>query len=295
MTSPSATLRRKLQEKRGLLVPGAANALTARIIEDLGFEAVYLTGAGLTNTHWGLPDLAFMGLSDIAEHTAAIRDAVALPIIVDADTGFGNAVNVYRTVRVLERAGADAIQIEDQVFPKRCGHFAGKEVIPADEMYAKVQAACEARRDARLMIVARTDACASAGFDAAVERARRMVELGADMVFVEAPRTAEELLSLPRLAPALHVANMVIGGQTPVVARETLQAAGFAMVLYANAALQGAMAGTRNVLTELKASGALVESNPLLASFAERQNAVRKSFFDDLEARSAAAPKPSKP
>jgi 2-methylisocitrate lyase-like PEP mutase family enzyme len=138
-------LRTKLLERRGLLVPGAANALAARVIEDLGFEAVYLSGAGLTNSLWGLPDLGFISLTELAQHTAAIREAVNLPLIVDADTGFGNAVNVRHCVRVLERSGADAIQIEDQIMPKKCGHFANKSVIPVDEMVGKIKAAVDAR------------------------------------------------------------------------------------------------------------------------------------------------------
>ncbi|MDB5731257.1 MAG: oxaloacetate decarboxylase, partial [Variovorax sp.] len=137
---PGTLLRQKVEARRGLLVPGAANALAARVIEQLRFDAVYLSGAGLTNTFYGLPDLGFVHLGDLAQHTAAMRDAVALPIIVDADTGFGNAVNVHHTVRTLERAGANAIQLEDQVSPKKCGHFAGKAVVPQEEMLAKIRA-----------------------------------------------------------------------------------------------------------------------------------------------------------
>src|ERR1700731_320642 len=142
----SKILRTKLLERRGLLVPGAANALAARLVEDLGFESVYLSGAGLTNSLWAIPDLGFISLEELAQHAAAIRQAVNLPSIVDADTGFGNAVNVWHCVRVLERAGADAIQIEDQIMPKKCGHFANKTVISGEEMAAKIKAAVDARR-----------------------------------------------------------------------------------------------------------------------------------------------------
>src|SRR6266853_1900313 len=151
--------------RRALIVPGAANALSARIIADLQFEAVYVTGAGLTNTYLGLPDMGVLSLTQLVEHTAAIRDAVTLPIIVDADTGFGNALNVHHTVRALERAGADAIQIEDQVSPKRCGHFAGKDVIPVGEMLGKIHAAVDARTNKDLLIIARSDAVAVEGLD----------------------------------------------------------------------------------------------------------------------------------
>src|SRR5690606_3717707 len=166
--------------RNGLIVPGVFNALSASVAVDQGFKAVYLTGAGLTNMHYALPDLAMIGLRDIADCTARIRDAVELPLIVDGDTGFGNAVNVWNTVRMLERAGADAIQLEDQTFPKRCGHFAGKDVAPLEEMLGKIKAAADARRDDNFLIIARTDARASLGFDNAIERAQRFAEAGAD-------------------------------------------------------------------------------------------------------------------
>jgi 2-methylisocitrate lyase-like PEP mutase family enzyme len=197
---PSAhiqALRDMLAEQRGALLPGAPNALAARVIADLGFKAVYLTGAGLTNMHLGLPDLGFMDLSQVADHVMAIRGVIDLPLIVDADTGFGNAVNVTHTVRTLEQAGASAIQIEDQHAPKRCGHFAGKELIPADEMLGKVRAAVDARREG-MVVIARTDACAVEGFEAAIERAQRYIEAGADMTFVEAPESLEDLQAVPK-------------------------------------------------------------------------------------------------
>src|ERR1700732_2616572 len=156
-----AVLREKIAQRRGMLVPGAPNALSARVIEDLGFEAVYLTGAGIANMFLGVPDVGIISLPELAQHTAATRDAVSLPLIVDADTGFGNAINVGHTVRALERAGANAIQLEDQVMPKRCGHFSGKAVISTDEMTGKVKAAVDARSTEDLLIVARTDVLAS--------------------------------------------------------------------------------------------------------------------------------------
>ena len=224
------TLRKLLAEKRGVLLPGAANALSARIIADLGFEAIYLTGAGLTNVYLGVPDLAFMDLSQLVEHTMAIRGVVALPLIVDADTGFGNALNVGRTVSILERAGASAIQIEDQVTPKRCGHFEGQEVIPVTEMANKVKAAVDARRDG-VLIIARTDARAAEGFDAAIDRARCYIEAGADITFVEAPKTVEELRKIPELLTVPQLLNMVVGGKTPITDRTAAAEMGFNLVL----------------------------------------------------------------
>src|SRR6516225_7581607 len=210
------TLRTVLREEKGVILPGAPNALEARIIADLGFKAVYLTGAGLTNMHLGLPDLGFMDLSQVAEHTMAIRGVVDLPLIVDADTGFGNAINVAHTTRVLEQAGASALQLEDQHAPKRCGHFAGKELIAAEEMVGKVRAAVDARRHG-LVIIARTDACAVEGFSAAIDRASRYIEAGADVTFVEAPETLDDLRAVPQLLAAPQILNMVLGGKTPIV------------------------------------------------------------------------------
>ena len=182
-----------LSKREPVLVPGAANALTARIIEDTGFKAIYVTGAGVTNTFLGLPDIGLISMTELASHVSAIREVVSLPLIVDADTGFGNPLNVARTIRVLERSGANAIQLEDQEFPKRCGHFAGKSVIASAEMVQKIHSAVDARIDRDLVIIARTDAIAANGFDDAMERAAAYIEAGADMTFVEAPRTREQI------------------------------------------------------------------------------------------------------
>lgn len=282
---PRQQLRALIQARRGALVPGAFNALSAKVAEDLGFEAIYVTGAGVTNMWLGLPDQGFMGLHEIAEHTARIRDAVALPLIVDADTGFGNALNVYHSVRTLERAGADCIQLEDQLAPKRCGHFSGKQVISAEEAVGKIKAAADARRDADLLIMARTDAAAVHGFEAAVERAQRFAEAGADLLFVEAVTSAEHIRALPGLLPVPQLMNMVIGGKTPIVGADELAALGYGIVLYANAALQGALTGMQNALGALRRDKQLLESSGLVAPFAERQRLVGKPAWDALEQR----------
>ena len=283
--SPRQQLKALVDARRGVIVPGAFNALSARVIEDLGFEAIYVTGAGVTNMWFGMPDQGFMGLAEIADHTARIRDAVSLPLIVDADTGFGNALNVRHTVRVLERAGADCIQFEDQVAPKRCGHFSGKEVIGADEAVSKIKAAVDARRDPDLLILARTDACATQGFEAAVERAQRFAEAGADILFVEAVTTADEIRALPkRLAPP-QLMNMVIGGRTPIFGADELGELGYGIVLYANAALQGAVAGMQRALTVLRDQRRVDEDPALVTPFAERQRLVGKPEWDELEKR----------
>ena len=285
--STRKTLKALAQARRGVLVPGAFNALSAKVIEDLGFEAIYITGAGVTNMWFGLPDQGFMGLAEMADHTARIRDAVELPLIVDADTGFGNALNVYHTVRTLERAGADCIQLEDQVAPKRCGHFSGKEVISTEEAVSKIQAAVDARRDDNLLILARTDAAATHGFEAAVERAQRFAEAGADILFVEAVTQAEEVRALPRRLAKPQLMNMVIGGKTPLFNADQLGEWGYGLVLYANAALQGAVMGMQKALTTLRDAREVQESSGLVASFAERQRLVGKPWWDALEKRHA--------
>ena len=288
-SAPKRQLKALANARRGVLVPGAFNALSARVIEDLGFEAIYVTGAGVTNMWFGLPDQGFMGLAEMAEHTARIRDAVNLPLIVDADTGFGNALNVRHAVRVLERAGADCIQLEDQVAPKRCGHFSGKEVIATEEAVAKIKAAVDARHDENLLILARTDACAVHGFEAALERAQLFSEAGADILFVEAVTTEAEIRSLPQRLAAPQLMNMVIGGKTPIFGTDELGALGYGLVLYANAALQGAVAGMQKALGTLQQTRRLDEDPALVVSFAERQRLVRKPEMDALEQRYAAA------
>ena len=278
-------LKQLVEARSGLIVPGAFNALSATVIADLGFQAIYVTGAGVTNMWFGMPDQGFMGLHDIAEHTARIRDAVQVPLIVDADTGFGNALNVIHTVRTLERAGADCIQLEDQVAPKRCGHFSGKEVISTEEAVSKIKAAVDARRDSDFLIIARTDAAATHGFEAAVERAQKFAEAGADILFVEAVTQAEEVRALPQRLAKPQLMNMVIGGKTPIFNADQLGELGFGIVLYANAALQGAVMGMQKALTTLRDAKEVQESSGLVTPFAERQRLVGKHEWDALEKR----------
>lgn len=288
MNDTGSMLRGKLEARSGLLVPGAANALAARVIEDLGFEAAYISGAGVANSFLGVPDIGLVGLAEMVQHTQAIRDAVGLPLIVDADTGYGNALNVRHTVRSLERAGANAIQLEDQVLPKKCGHFGGKAVIDTGEMLAKIKAAVDARKSSDFLIIARTDARATHGLSVALDRAAAFAEAGADLTFVEAPESPDELARIARELPSPQVANIVIGGKTPALPAEELGRMGFAMVLYANAALQAALQGMVQALTALRRDGILLESSGMIASFHERQRVVRKEEFDAMEKRYAA-------
>jgi 2-methylisocitrate lyase-like PEP mutase family enzyme len=281
--SPRHELRNMLVPGAALLLPGVANALAARVVSDQGFAAAYVTGAGIANTFFGVPDIGLVTVSELAAHVAAIREAFAGPLVVDADTGFGNAVNVVRTVQLLERAGADALQIEDQVFPKRCGHFAGKEVIPAAEMVAKVKAAVDTRRDRDLLIIARTDAIAPEGFEAAIERAAAYHDAGADVTFVEAPTTMEQIADIPRRLPWPQLANIVLGGRTPELPNEKLKELGYAGVIYANVALQAAVKGMQAALGELRRKGHMGEAIGMVADFAERQRLVHKDDYDALE------------
>lgn len=286
--STKQILREKVARRNGLVVAGAFNAMSAKIVADEGFEAVYLTGAGLTNMHYGAPDLGIIGLRDVADATLRIREAVEdLPLIVDIDTGFGNAVNTWHTVRALERAGADAVQIEDQVFPKRCGHFAGKAVAPMSEMLDKIRAATDARKDPDFQIIARTDARAVEGFEGAIERARNFAEAGADILFVEAMVSLEEIRRIPGLLKEPLLINIVVGGKTPALSAQELGGMGYSLVLYANAALQGAVLGMQKALSTLRRDGKLEEDPALLAPFNERQRLVDKPLYDALEKRYA--------
>jgi 2-methylisocitrate lyase-like PEP mutase family enzyme len=281
--SPNRVLRKKLQRGGGLLLPGAANALTARVIESLGFEAFLVTGAGVANTFLGVPDIGLLTVTELADHVAAMRDAVDIPMIVDIDTGFGNAINVGRTVKTIERAGASGFQLEDQTFPKRCGHFEGKSVIPKAEAVQKIKAAVDARRDPDVMILARTDARAVEGLNGALDRANAYREAGADLLFVEAPQSVEELAAIPREVPGIHICNMVFGGKTPILPREELGKMGYGAIIYANAALQASITAMQNVLGHIKKTGSTAGVEAAIAPFKERQRVVNFDRYKDLE------------
>jgi 2-methylisocitrate lyase-like PEP mutase family enzyme len=231
------SLRQRLQQKPIVIAPGVTDALTAAIASAAGFEALYLTGAGIAYTKLGRPDIGLVSVSEVADTLSLIRERVPTPVIVDADTGFGNALNVERTVRLFERAGANALQLEDQTFPKRCGHLADKSLIGTTEMVGKIRAAADSRHSAETLIIARTDAVAVEGFDAAIERALRYRDAGADVLFVEAPKSEADLARLSKaLGSTLPLlANMVEGGQTPILPANKLEAMGFALVIFPGA------------------------------------------------------------
>ena len=228
------SLHSRLARKPIVVAPGVYDAFTALVAAQAGFATLYVSGAAIAYTRLGRPDIGLVSMSEVAQTVAMIRDRVASHLIVDADTGYGNALNVARTVRAFERAGATAIQLEDQDFPKRCGHLDGKALIPAAEMCGKLRAALDARRARDTLIIARTDAIAVEGFDRAIERAVMYGESGADMLFVEAPKTRDDLA---RMAGALSgsaplMANMVEGGKTPPLSAAELEAIGFALVIF---------------------------------------------------------------
>ena len=229
-----ASLKTLLARPEIVLAAGVYDGLTASLAATAGFKALYLSGASIAYTRLGRPDIGLVTQSEVVDTLALIRDRVAAPLIVDADTGYGNALNAQRTVRLLERAGAGAIQLEDQTFPKRCGHLSDKSVIAAQEMVGKIKAAVDARASAETLIIARTDAAAVEGFDRAIERARAYAEAGADVLFVEAPRSEDQLAAIVRAFPngPPLMANMVEGGHTPILGRERLQALGFSLVIF---------------------------------------------------------------
>ena len=231
----TATLKQRLQGSGIVTAPGVYDAFSALLVEQAGFQAAYLSGASIAYTRLGRPDIGLLSLEDVASVTRNIRERCpGLPLIVDADTGFGNALNVMQTVRVLERAGATAIQLEDQAMPKRCGHLDGKTVIGAAEMAGKIRAACDARRDENTLIIARTDAVAVEGMEAALARAEQYAEAGADVLFVEALRSREDMTAaIARLgSSAPLLANMVEGGKTPVLPAARLYELGFRLAAY---------------------------------------------------------------
>ncbi len=284
MTEPSSPLLRPLQQgPQPLLAPGVYDALSALIAEQAGFQALYLSGASIAYTRLGRSDVGLTTASEVADTLARITDRVRLPVIVDADTGFGNALNTQRTVRDFERAGAAMIQLEDQGFPKRCGHLAGKTVIPPAEMAGKLRAALDARRDANTLILARTDAVAVEGLEAALERAERYLECGVDALFIEALRSEEQMrAACDRFAGRVPLlANMVEGGQSPVKSAAELGAIGFRIVIfpggaaravahtlqgyYATLRREGTTAGLRDAMLDFDGLNAVIGTPELLA------------------------------
>src|SRR4051812_47548376 len=285
--APRARLRELLAASAPLVAPGAYDALSARLVAQAGFDAVYMTGFGTTASLIGRPDVGLLTGSEMVDNARRIVAAVDVPVIADADTGYGNAINVLRTVQLYEQAGVAGVQLEDQVLPKKCGHMSGKVLIGAEEMVGKIRAAVEARRDPDLVIIARTDAVAVEGLDEAIGRAKAFADAGADLLFVEAPTSEEDIArvaaELRDVAPLVF--NWAEGGKTPPLSLARMTELGFALVIYPIGTLLAATAGIRALLAALKRDG--VPSLDGLPAFAEFTDLIGLPEVQELERRFA--------
>jgi 2,3-dimethylmalate lyase len=280
-------LREMLSGSEPVLAPGAYDALTARLVEQAGFGAVYMTGFGTSASLLGRPDVGLLTLSEMVDNARRIVQAVEVPVIADADNGYGNPVNVIRTVREYEAAGVSAIHIEDQVMPKKCGHMEGKQVISASEMVEKVRAAVESRESGDFVIIARTDARAVEGLDGALQRARRYREAGADALFVEAPRSEDEIEAVAGAFPDVPLLfNWVEGGETPPVPLERLKELGFCLVIFPLSAMLAATRSVRETLARIRADGSPISiMEDRVLPFGEFTDLIGLPEVRDLEAR----------
>ncbi len=267
-----------------IIAPGAYDTLTARLVQLAGFEAVYLTGGGFSRAN-GYPDVGLLTMSEIIPWIARTVDAVEIPVIADMDTGYGNAVNVVRSVREYERIGVSAFHIEDQISPKKCGHYEGKALVSKGEMVGKIRAAVDTRRDADMLIIARTDARAVEGLQSAIDRMNAYLEVGADLAFVEAPQTVEELAAIPKAVSKPAVVNVFEGGKTPPRPAKELETMGYRLGIYPSQTHRAAIAAAKKVLTVLKRDGDTAAVEHELATFADREAAVDTARWRALEAR----------
>jgi 2-methylisocitrate lyase-like PEP mutase family enzyme len=264
-------LRNLMVQPGAIVAPGVADALNARLVRQYDFKAIYMTGAGTTAVRLGMPDVGLLTMTEMADNAQRIVDASQLPLIADADNGYGGVLNVRRTVQVYERAGVAALHLEDQVLPKRCGHLAGKQLVPVAEMVSKIKAALDARLDGDFVVIARTDAIGVDGFEPAMERALAYQEAGADMIFVESPGPAHLPLIAPRLkAPLLY--NMATSGKTPFLAKDEIERLGFKLIIYPNWIVLAAIRAASHVLQTLKDTGSIASLVNEVANFRE--------FFD---------------
>jgi len=280
--TPRQELRRLIDQRDYTMVPGAYDTLTARLVEAAGFAAVYLTGGGYSRAS-GYPDLGLLSLTENVLFIGRTVEAVGIPVIADADTGYGNAINVIRTVREYEKTGVAGFHIEDQISPKKCGHYEGKEVISRAEMIGKIKAAVDTRRDGDLVIIARSDARAIEGLEAAVDRVNAYLEAGADVGFVEAPQTVEELRIVGREVRGPALVNVFEGGKTPMIGAQELEAMGFRLGIYPSQTHRAAIRAAQRVLAAMKRDGDTRAIETELATFQEREDAVGTADWRALE------------
>lgn len=270
-----------------LVAPGVVDSIGARLVAAAGFDAVYMTGAGATASRLGMPDVGLLTMTEMADNAARIADASGLPLVADADTGYGGPINVIRTVRAYERAGVAGLHIEDQSWPKRCGHLAGKTLIPKAEMVAKIKAACDARHDPDLQIIARCDAIAVEGYQPALERVAAYQDAGADILFVEAMTTMEQLAEVPRLFQAPCLYNMASSGKTPEISAGEMQELGFALAIFPGVTVSAAIRAMERVLARLRSTGEIRELHNDLTPFREYFDLMGMAEVQELENRYA--------
>ena len=272
-----------LKSNKPIVIPGIYDAIGAKIAEKVGFDAIFQTGYGTSATLFGMPDYGFIGASETVDNARRICRAVSVPVIVDSDTGYGNALNVWKLVKELEAAGASGIFLEDQRWPKRCGHMQGKEVVPQEEYTEKLSAAIDAREDKSFFIVARTDARATEGLDAAIERGIQNKKTGADAVFIEAPRSLNEMKKIGKAINAPLVANMIEGGATPLSSAQVLNKIGFKIILYPLSVLFANTFSTINILQELKKAGTTTKFKQKIVNFDQFNDLVDLPKFRKME------------
>ena len=276
-------LKSMLKSKKPLVIPGVYDALGAKIAQKVGFDAMFQTGYGTSATLFGMPDYGFIGSTETVDNARRICRAVSVPVIIDADTGYGNALSVWKLVKELESAGAGGIFLEDQKWPKRCGHMQGKEIISQEEYTEKLSAAIDARENKDFIIVARTDARATEGLDDAIQRGKQNKKTGADAIFVEAPRSLDEMKKIGKEINAPLVANMIEGGATPLSSAEVLNKIGFKIILYPLSVLYANTFATMNILKELKKTGSTSKYEQKIVNFDQFNDLVELSKFREME------------
>jgi 2-methylisocitrate lyase-like PEP mutase family enzyme len=284
---PASQLRELLKGPELISAPGVADALNARLVAQAGFQAIYMTGAGTSAVRLGVPDIGLLTMHEMVDNAGRIAEASGLPLIADADTGYGGPINVRRTIQAYERAGVAGVHIEDQQWPKRCGHLEGKTLIPTEEMSAKIKAAVDARVDHDFVVIARSDALAVEGFEAALERGKAYEEAGADIIFIEAPRDMEQLRQIPKTFSVPSLYNLASSGKTPLLPASEIEDLGYKIVIYPNLAILAAIPAITEMLAELKETGSVTDIIKRVATFREFFDLLGMEEIQEMEERYA--------